>query len=245
MSKIIDCSQLENNHILVEENKEESYILLYPREELIFDVKDHAKVKIAIFASSVPSSLIKGSVGNSSSVEIYYADFTSNDNQVKTDIKLIGEDASINWHLAVLSKEKSKKGFEVSIYHQNVGTKSQIDNYGVCKDESKLTFSGICHILNGAHRSVAHQNAKIMVFDDNADAIAKPILKIDDNDIEASHSASVGKISDEEIFYLTSRGLSMEMARELITYGYLKPIIAGFDDEEVAKKVTNEIERGI
>ena len=72
-----------------------------------------------------------------------------------------------------------------------------------------------------------------MVFDPNSDAIAKPILKIDENDIEASHAAAVGKISDEQIFYLTSRGLSNEEAKMLITLGYLKPIFKGFDEDKV------------
>ena len=114
----------------------------------------------------------------------------------------------------------------------------------MCKDEAKLNFSGIVHIKNGAHQSVAHQNAKIIIFDDDTDAIAKPILKIDDNDIEASHASSVGKISDDELFYLTSRGISMEKARELITFGYLKPIISGFDDEAIAKQLTGDVEGG-
>jgi Fe-S cluster assembly protein SufD len=81
-----------------------------------------------------------------------------------------------------------------------------------------------------------------MVFDRYSNAIAKPILKIDENEIEASHAATVGKISDDELFYLTSRGLSEETAKELITLGYLKPILKGFQDEEVAEQISNLIE---
>ena len=71
-----------------------------------------------------------------------------------------------------------------------------------------------------------------MVFDPKSDAIAKPILKIDENDIEANHAAAVGKISDEHLFYLTSRGLSIEEAKLIITLGYLKPIFKGFDEDK-------------
>ena len=84
-----------------------------------------------------------------------------------------------------------------------------------------------------------------MVFDEKSDAIAKPILKIDDNDIEASHAAVVGKISDDHMFYLTSKGLSEEEARQLITYGYLKPILNGFDDQELQTKIQGYIEKGV
>ena len=74
-----------------------------------------------------------------------------------------------------------------------------------------------------------------MVFDEKSTGIAKPILKIDENSIEASHAAVVGKINDEHLFYLVSRGLSEAEAKELITLGYLKPILKGFQDEEVAE----------
>ena len=97
------------------------------------------------------------------------------------------------------------------------------------------------HILKGCHRSKSHQNAKIVVFDNDCIARAKPVLKIDENDIEASHAATVGKVSDEHIFYLTSRGLNMDEAKMLITLGYLKPILKGFDTS-IVEQINNEIE---
>ena len=81
-----------------------------------------------------------------------------------------------------------------------------------------------------------------MVFDRLSNAVAKPILKIDENDIEASHAAVVGKINDDHLFYLTSRGISEKEAKELITYGYLKPILQGFSDQEVIDDINNLIE---
>ena len=137
---------------------------------------------------------------------------------------------------------KDNKEFDVSAYHNAINTYAQLDNYGVCRDEGKLTFSGICKIINGSHGSKAHQNAKIMVFDELSNGVAKPILKIDEHDIEASHAAIVGKINDEHIFYLTSRGLSEEEAKRIITLGYLKPILKGFSDDNMVQEIENLIE---
>ena len=81
-----------------------------------------------------------------------------------------------------------------------------------------------------------------MVFDKASNAVAKPILQIDENDIEASHAAIVGKINDEHLFYLTSRGLTDAEAKELITFGYLKPILNGFDEENIKEEITELIE---
>ena len=243
-AEIVDFSSKNNQDFLLNNYEEKSYILVNPRGDISFALKDNAHLKLSIVNKNDDKALIKGSVGRNSQLEVFYADFAEANNMIKTDINLDGENASVNWHLASLAKGKGKKTYEVSVAHNNTDTKSQIDNYGVCKDEAKLSFSGIVHIKNGASRSIAHQNAKIIIFDDDTDAIAKPILKIDDNDIEASHASSVGKISDDELFYLTSRGLSEERARELITFGYLKPIIAGFDDQDIANELTAEVEGG-
>ena len=70
----------------------------------------------------------------------------------------------------------------------------------------------------------------------------KHCLKIDENDIEASHAAVVGKINDEHLFYLTSRGISETEAKELITFGYLKPILLGFKEEQVKEHISSLIE---
>lgn len=175
-------------------------------------------------------------------IDVYFADFISGENHSNITIDLNGEEAAAAWHLASLAHQKDKKSFDVSVYHNTKNTYCKLDNYGVCLNESNLTFSGICKINEGCSGSKAHQNAKIMVFDEACKGIAKPILKIDENNIEASHAAVVGKINDEHLFYLTSRGLSEAEAKELITLGYLKPILKGFDDEDVNEEINKLIE---
>lgn len=172
----------------------------------------------------------------------YFADFISSDCKMNVKVNLNGSNSSCVWNLASLSKNEEHKYADVSVIHNSPNTFCKINNFGVSKDHSKLVFSGICHIKNGSHNSKAHQNAKIMVFDDCCDSVAKPVLKIDDNSIEASHAAVVGKISDDQLFYLTSRGLSVEQARELITFGYLKPILLGFEDDKIKEMITKRIE---
>ena len=157
-------------------------------------------------------------------------------------MNLNGENSSAFWKLASVTEQKDKKVFDVSIIHNTSKTYGVSDNYGVTKDEGFLSFSGISHIKNGSKFSKTRQNAKIIVFDKLSNAKAQPILKIDENEIEASHGASVGTVNEDQIFYLTSRGLKEEMARQLITLGYLKPILNGFSDEEIKEEISTLIE---
>lgn len=246
---VFDGKDFKEETIKFVVNKESNVSILFlniPASLVIeFEIESSSNVKFSFLQEEATSLLIKGNVEASSELNCYFADFIKGDVLLKTDIHLVGEGARCSWNLASLTKDNDKKEFDVSLFHDSKRTYCDINNYGVARDKSRLLFSGICKIENGSHESIAHQNSKIMVFDEESDGITKPILKIDDNDIEASHAAVVGKISDDHLFYMTSRGLSVMEARELITYGYLKPILNGFDNEELHNRINALIERGL
>ena len=226
-----------------ETNVDVLLINLKSLDDIHFEVPDSSYLHLGILAKNEAKEFkISANVGQNSKIDAYFADFIPGQVKGEVTINLNKENASCDWHLASLTESSDKKAFDVSIYHKAIGTVSHLDNYGVVRDNGKLEFSGICKIEHGSHASKAHQNAKIMVFDKLSDGIAKPILKIDDNDIEASHAAVVGKINDEHIFYLTSRGLSEDEAKRIITLGYLKPILNGFSDQEMKDDIEKMIE---
>lgn len=233
-----DCVTLNvdsNANVLITELNENS--------TLNINLKDDASAKVSILSkNNVNNVKINANLDKNTEISMYFADFSTGKGKAKIEINLNKEGAVANWHLASLSATSDNKEFDVSIYHNSQLTYGHSDNYGVCKDDAKLVFSGISSIIKGAIKSKTNQNAKIMVFDKNSIAAAKPILKIDENDIEASHAAIVGKINDEHLFYLTSRGLTESEAKQLITFGYLKPIINGFDEDEIKEEITNLIE---
>ena len=246
-SFVFDCDKLEGKiqiNLSVSARANILIINIKDNSEISFDVKEYGYLHVAFLAKDqVKEFKISAELAKSAEIHGFFADFFNGENNTNICVNLNGEGAICDWHLASLSSGKDKKEFDVSVFHKAINTYARMDNYGVCKDEAKLTFSGICKIEKGAHGSKAHQNAKIMVFDERSNGVAKPILKIDENDIEASHAAVVGKINDDHLFYLTSRGLSEAEAKELITLGYLNPILNGFSDEEVKEEIGNIIER--
>ena len=240
-----DLSTLDSE-VSFEVTQGEHYLYLFNIKEdnkIHFEIKDNASLHLSIYSANVlKTAKITANLAKNSSILAYFADFTTENNKLDVDINLNDDNATCEWHLASLSSNKDNKEIAVSIYHNHPHTFGKIDNYGVCKDHGRLVFSGTSHILKGCHQSKSHQNAKIVVFDEGCIAKAKPVLKIDENDIEASHAATVGKVSDEHIFYLTSRGLNKEEAKMLITLGYLKPILKGFK-ESIQTEIDSLIER--
>lgn len=232
-------------NLFVEDNSEANILFLkMPKEKkFTIDIKKNCKVIISFLAKeNIDNYKIIINIEENSNVEAFFADFSTGKEMNFFVANLLNKNASINWHLASLTAKNDNKFFDISVNHVAPMTYARMDNYGVCKDDGKLVFSGVSTINNGAKGSKTHQNSKIMVFDKLSNGIAKPILKIDENDIEASHAAVVGKINDDHLFYLTSRGLTESAAKELITFGYLKPIMNGFIEEDIKQEISSLIE---
>ena len=212
--------------------------------DLEIELEDNSYLLLSLLLENDINDLrIKVTAGSGATLEGFIADFSKDNLNFDCVVDLKEEGASAFIRLASLSANKDDKNISISINHVVGKTYGRVDNYGVCKDMGKLLFAGTSHIFEKSIKSKTQQNAKIMVFDEASNAIAKPILKIDENDIEASHAAVVGKINDEHLFYLTSRGISEADAKQLITLGYLKPILAGFNNEETRNYISSLIER--
>ena len=225
---------MEKNILL--NNKENKVIELSDFDALNIEVLDGSSLtlKLANF-SSYENVKISANIGKDSTLAVFFADFSQTNISFKSVVNLVEEGASCTWHLATLSNSNFKKTFDVSFNHKVGNTVALMDNYGVAKDKSNIVFSGCNHILNGAKKSITKQNAKIIVFDKEANGTASPILKIDENDVQASHGAVVGQLNSDHMFYLMSRGLTKDEARMIITLGYLKPISKEFSNELQSK----------
>ncbi len=231
------------------ENNSKNYALYadsYP-EELTIEVPADSsyRLNIACFDKIPQKSNITINVHENASFIGAMADFTGESCLFNLVINLLGEGSVAEWHLASLSFKNSKKVYETSVNHIASHTEALMSNYGISRESSKITFTGTSSILNGAEKSKTRQEAKIIVFDPEADGLASPFLKISDNDVMASHAAIVGKLNEEHLFYLESRGLSEEEAKRLIALGYLKPVENYYIDEEVIKHIDSIIEGGI
>lgn len=197
---------------------------------LVLNEGSELTLKLANFEENSEIN-ITGKIGKYARISVVFADFSSGNSKIVSQINLAEEGATCDWHLATLANKKDNKIFDISFKHLVGKTTSLMDNYGVARDESKIVFSGVSHITEGAKGSNAKQNAKIIVFDKNSQGVASPILKIDENEVQASHGAIVGQLNSDHMFYLMSRGLTRDEARTLITLGYLKPVSKEFSEE--------------
>mgnify|MGYP004569191361 CR=1 FL=1 len=185
------------------------------------------------------------SVDEYASVTCAYVDFAASNNIDAYTYHLTGKHAEVRLRLAVIASEKTRKKKQVKVVHEAPYSMSNMDNYGIAKDAGSLHIDGIGTITKGNHKSSSHQVNKILMFNDDCQAQANPYLYIDEYDVDAGHGASVGKIDDEQLYYLQSRGLSKEQALHLITLGYFTPIMEYITNEQVKEEFTNLLEEKV
>lgn len=92
----------------------------------------------------------------------------------------------------------------------------------VVKDKSRFSFEGKIYVHPEAQKTEAYQLNNNLILSDEAIANAKPNLEIFADDVKASHGATTGTLNEEELFYLRSRGLKLEEAKEWLIAGFCK-----------------------
>ena len=214
-------------------------------KDLVFHIGEGEEFQLNLAAfSAFPQAKIEVHVARNAAFSGYFADFSQGNGTFEANIYLEGEGAKGTWKTASIASGDSRKVINANLFHQHPHSEGLTENYGITKGTSRLGFCGTSTIAKGAYGSSTRQSAKIIVFDEHSQGKCSPILVIDENDVKASHAAIVGKLNDEHIFYLCSRGLSLEQAKRLITLGYLKPIVPHFD-ETLQQAMLDAIEKGV
>lgn len=159
-----------------------------------------------------------------------------------TDIDLVGVHAYGEVKTVALSSGNQEVIINSRINHKARQTEGLIDHYGVANDESFMAFEGTGKIEKGMAKSIAHQHNKGVILGETARLDANPLLLIDEFDVDASHGAAIGKIDEEQLYYLMSRGLSEKDAQRLIINGFLLPLESLMQNEKMKDHINALLE---
>jgi Fe-S cluster assembly protein SufD len=97
---------------------------------------------------------------------------------------------------------------------------------GILDGKSRAVFNGKIFVRHDAQKTDAMQTNKNLLLSNEARVDTKPQLEILADDVKCAHGAAVGQIDEEELFYLETRGIHHDLARNLLTYGFAEEVIA-------------------
>jgi Fe-S cluster assembly protein SufD len=125
--------------------------------------------------------------------------------------------------------------------HLAPNTTSELLFKGALTDNSRSVWQGMIYVSPEANKADGYQANRNLVLSKNARADSIPGLEILTDDVRCTHGATVGKIDEEQVFYLTSRGMPRDDAERLIVEGFFEPIMQRIPFEGVRKRFQNAI----
>ena len=202
----------------------------------------------SLHAGCVEIHVLKGARARYSSVE----NWSRNTYNLNTKRAVIYEDGVMEWvngnlgscvtmlyPCSVLIGDRSKQDFigiafagkdqnqdtGNKVIHIGKNTSSTITSKSISKDGGITSYRGLLSVKKGATGALSSVECDALMMDSKSKSNTFPFMDIKENSVDIAHEAKVGRISQEQIFYLMSRGLSEEQATQLIVSGFIEPIV--------------------
>lgn len=186
---------------------------------------------------------IIGTIGRDSSLNWVSGCFGGKLNRLKIDTIFEGQGSQCNNLGIFLGKGKEHIDFTTDMFHNNLNTTNDVLVDGILKDESTSVYRGLIKIPKQGQKTNSYLANHILKLGEKTLANSIPSLKIDANDVKASHGATVGQINEEHLFYLMARGLSRDDAEKMIVEGFFEPIIQKIPLEELKEKIRERVRK--
>lgn len=164
---------------------------------------------------------------------------------VRLDINLLGEGAEANVYGAYVCGGSEKVGISVDMRHSVAHCNSRQLFKGVAGGTSKVDFYGKITVAQDAQKTEAYQENHNILLSDGAKVDTKPQLEIYADDVKCTHGATIGRLNEEEQFYMRSRGISLEDAKVLQMISFISPVFESIGDEKEREAVALRFEEAI
>ena len=164
---------------------------------------------------------------------------------VRLDVTLAGEGAEANIYGAYVCGGLEKVKIAVDMHHDVPLCNSRQLFKGIAGGSSRVDFYGKIIVAQDAQRTEAYQENHNILLSDDAKVDTKPQLEIYADDVKCSHGATIGRLNEEEQFYMRSRGITLEDAKVLQMISFLAPVLENVQDPAQREDLTSRLEDAI
>ena len=168
---------------------------------------------------------IAGEFGRASNVSVHSFALGAKLSRTNIRTKLAGEGLECILNGLYLTKDEQLADHHMIVEHAQPHCASHEYFNGILDDKSKGVFHGRILVREIAQKTDAKQTNKNLLLSDDASADTKPQLEIYADDVKCTHGATIGQLNDESIFYLRSRGMSKDAARQMLIHAFAGEII--------------------
>lgn len=138
--------------------------------------------------------------------------------------KITAENVNVEIYGLFIGKKTDEFKVYTIQHHIAPNSTSNLLIKGVFYDKSKFFYRGLARIEKQAQKSHAYQKNQNLVLSNDVDIDSRPDLEILANDVFCTHGSTTGYLSQDQIFYLKSRGLSQSQSEKLLIEGFVKEV---------------------
>jgi Fe-S cluster assembly protein SufD len=185
----------------------------------------------------------RAEVGRDGHLDWVALGFGSTRGRVRMETRLAGEGAEARVTGAYATRLRQHVDFDTTQEHAAPNTTSDLAFRGVLTGRSTAVWKGNIIVDPGAQKTDAFQESRNLLLSKRAHADAIPGLEIQANDVRCTHAAAVAQVDPEQLFYLRSHGLDLDVARRLVVEGFLAALVERFPAGPVRERLAGALER--
>lgn len=194
------------------------------------DISSHFDSNMAIVESDAKVNWVTVEIGSGINVTNYNSD-------------LKGEHSSADIYSAYMVDGDRRQDLYYTTNHFGKKSLSNMVIEGVLKDRARKVFKGNIDFKKGSSKSKGAQAEEVLLLDPTVKTDTIPILLCHEEDVDGEHAASVGKIDENQLFYLMSRGLDYSSAERLVIEARFNPIFDKVPAGDLKKFLSEELRR--
>jgi Fe-S cluster assembly protein SufD len=169
--------------------------------------------------------------------------FGAGNGRVAMETQLAGRGADAKVTGAYATRGRQHLDYATTQEHAAPNTTSDLAFRGILDGRSSTVWSGMIKVDPGAQQIDAFQESRNLLLTKKAHADSIPGLEILANDVRCTHAAAIAQIDPEQLYYLRSRGLSLEDAKRLVIEGFLEATVERFEPGFVREAIAGALER--
>ena len=214
-------------------------------EEKIFSVGDGETktfCDVNLSAENV-ARRIKISVGKSARVDFISADVGRGNFSADVEIDLHGDDSAANLDAVYFGDGERKLDFNYVIRQRGKRTSATMNVRGALNERCDKIFRGTLDFQRGAKGSVGRELEEVIILSPGTRNRSVPLMLAAEDEVDGHHAVSVGRLDEEKIFYLMSRGLDKSDAERLIIEAAFNPVVEKIPDENLRAELSDNLQR--
>ncbi len=161
----------------------------------------------------------------------------------KLNFHVNGQNSTVNFIGIVIADGEENFPFETASNHYVPNTTAFYYLRSAMFDKSKIDYKGNLIIKKEAQQTDSYLSHNTLMLSKKAKTNTMPCLEIEADDVKAGHAAAIGRVDDELLFYLESRGIDKRQGQEMLIKGFLEADLNMIDSEEARTFIVQEIDK--